>query len=251
MLFQLSDVPRKWSKDEVYQILGEPKTNVIAIPVEKAPLRVVQRIEVTRLFQTSFLKEDVLLIDFGQSILAHRIPPDYKLATPMEYLAPEAFFDSKISVASDVWALACAIYEIRAGHPLFEDFFNDHDVVFKAMVETLGKFPDPWWSSWENRGKWFNEKGGIKMIEEQQSVLPAEITPLFERIRGIGLRDDPLGTNKGSMIEQTGTRIEAAEATLLEDLLGKMLRYIPQDRLSMSEVVQHPWFKYDRAEDVV
>jgi serine/threonine-protein kinase SRPK3 len=67
----------------------------------------------------SILQEDVFLIDFGQSFFAELAPAHYMPAAPLHYLSPEAYFDSTVSFASDIWALACTIFEIRAGFPLF------------------------------------------------------------------------------------------------------------------------------------
>ena len=47
------------------------------------------------------------------------------------------------------------------------------------------------------------------------------------------------------MIEKTGTGIDEAEVELLADLLEKMLRYNPEARISLTEVLQHPWFAYN------
>jgi serine/threonine-protein kinase SRPK3 len=46
------------------------------------------------------------------------------------------------------------------------------------------------------------------------------------------------------LIEETGTRLAEEEVELLGDLLEKMLRYRPEERLTMDEVIRHPWFAY-------
>ena len=46
------------------------------------------------------------------------------------------------------------------------------------------------------------------------------------------------------MIEKGGTGLGEAEVKLLADLLEKMLRYCPEDRIPISEVLQHPWFTF-------
>ncbi|OBZ66636.1 Serine/threonine-protein kinase SRPK [Grifola frondosa] len=245
ILFQVSDVVHHWSDDNVYQILGSPETDNVVTrdgspPSPHAPVQVVAPIDISRLSSPLLLQEDILLIDFGQSFFADRSPPNYEPATPLHYLSPEAFFDSEISFASDVWALACAIFEIRAGSPLFDPFLSSDTLILKQIVETLGRFPDPWWNSWEARRAWFDETGELKPEEEQRKqavLLPAVKSSLRQKLREIGQQDDAPEVGEGTMIEKTGTRLEEAEVELLADLLEKMLRYRPEDRISMTEVV--------------
>jgi serine/threonine-protein kinase SRPK3 len=53
----------------------------------------------------------------------------------------------------------------------------------------------------------------------------------------------PLVTgDDGPIMERSGTRLDDVEIEVLGDLLEKMLRYQPQDRIKMCEVVAHPWF---------
>ncbi|KAK9236476.1 kinase-like domain-containing protein [Lipomyces kononenkoae] len=69
------------------------------------------------------------------------------VAITVSYFAPEVFFEQKASNLSDIWALGCTIFEICAGFQLFESLFDDPDDVMRQMVQTLGKLPEPWWSS--------------------------------------------------------------------------------------------------------
>ncbi|TDL22816.1 kinase-like protein [Rickenella mellea] len=249
VLCQVSDAAHKY---DVYQTFGNPETEeVVTIddspPGPHAPSQIVAPIDFSRLSH-SLLKEDIFLIDFGQSFFADRPPPDNIPATPLQYLSPEAFFDLKLSFASDVWALACTIFEIRAGSPLFDPFFSSGTVILKQVVETLGRFPDPRWSAWEERLVWFDEAGAPKPDdeeEEEETLLPAVQSSLHHKLSEIGEQDDAPHAYEGKMIEEVGTHLDEAEVNLLADLLEKMLRYNPQDRISMSEVVQHPWFAYN------
>ncbi|KAF8887120.1 kinase-like protein [Infundibulicybe gibba] len=252
-LLQMSDKALQWSDDDVYQELGDPEMEEVvrrdkSIPDSYAPSNVVAPIEMSRLASPSFLKEDLLLIDFGQSFVVDQMKAQHEPATPLHYLSPEAFFDMKLSFASDVWALACTIFEIRAGCPLFDSLFGSEALVLKQVVETLGRFPEPWWSRWDDRHTWFDETGEPKSEEEQMKqgvLLTSSKSSISQKLNEIGEQDDPPDTDDGNMIEKTGTRLEAEEIELLADLLGKMLRYRPQDRINMAEVLRHPWFEYD------
>ena len=46
------------------------------------------------------------------------------------------------------------------------------------------------------------------------------------------------------MFERTGTALESEEVDLLTNLLEGMLKYRPEERVTISEVVRHPWFAY-------
>ncbi|KAG6864085.1 hypothetical protein C0991_000262, partial [Blastosporella zonata] len=187
--------------------------------------------------------ENILLIDFGQSFRGPQPPEGYHPATAPHYQPPESRFDGRINMSSDIWALACTIFQIRAGFPLFESFFGTDDDVLKEMVATLGKLPETWWHLFENRHLWFDEDGNPKPQELQETLVLVEKTSIKQKLVGIGSQDVPPenGTD-GPMIERTGTRLGDIEIELLGDLLGKMLRYRPEDRISIREVASHPWF---------
>jgi serine/threonine-protein kinase SRPK3 len=111
------------------------------------------------------------------------------------------------------------------------------------MVETLGRLPDPWWVSWGERQLWFEESGVPKPEDVQQRegvLLTAVASSLRQKLEEIGAQDDAPDKDEGSMMEPTGTRLKEEEICLLEDLLEKTLRYHPEDKISMAEVVQHP-----------
>ena len=44
------------------------------------------------------------------------------------------------------------------------------------------------------------------------------------------------------MIEKPGVRLHEEEVGLLEDLLEKMLKYNPEERIRIQDVIRHPWF---------
>ena len=61
----------------------------------------------------------------------------------------------------------------------------------------------------------------------------------------IGVKDMPRRRCvDGPMIEPVGARLEEEEVVLLTDLLEKMLKYRPEERITIQEVVNHPWFEY-------
>lgn len=79
--------------------------------------------------------------------------------------SPEAHFEGKIGIPSDAWALACTIFEIHLGFPLFEAFLGWDDEILKEIVTTLGKLPQSWWGTFENHHLWFDENRKPKARE--------------------------------------------------------------------------------------
>lgn len=63
--------------------------------------------------------------------------------------------------------------------------------------------------------------------------LATEKTSITERLAGIGHGD---GDRE---------RLDAVELEVFGDLLENMLRYCPEERLMMSEVLSHPWFLFE------
>jgi serine/threonine-protein kinase SRPK3 len=187
----------------------------------------------------SFLEENIFVIDFGQSFEMKAPPKGYQASTVIHYFPPEYRFDNVASLASDIWGLACTIFEIRAGRPLFNTYFGAHSDVMRDNVLTLGKLPEPWWSAFEEHHKWFEENGAPKFRSKRS---------IREKLEMIGVKDTPPEADDGPMIEAVGTRLEKKEVVLLSDLLEKMLKYRPEERITIREVVQHPWFEYTSAQ---
>ena len=160
--------------------------------------------------------------------------------TMPEYTPPEMHFEGMIGTPADVWGLACTIFQIYAGFPLFSSFLKRD--ILKRIVETLGKLPDPWWGAFKERPKWFDEDGNPK------ATGTAKKTSIKQKLAMIGCQSAPpshhrsrSGIIDGPMTER-GTMLDDDEIEVLGDLLEKMLQYRPQDRIKMCEVVAHPWF---------
>ena len=162
------------------------------------------------------------------------------------YVSPEARFEERAGLEADVWALGCAIFEIRAGRPLFKSFFSSDADILKQTVGLLGRLPDPRWSVFEERIAWFEEDGEPKSVEDQERAgvsLGASKSSIREQLRSVGTQDEAPCVHEGRMIEPSGVRLREEEVELLGDLLGKMLKYRPEERIKMDDVIAHPWFK--------
>ncbi|KAJ7174172.1 kinase-like domain-containing protein [Mycena crocata] len=251
ILFRVSEKVRNWSDADLYNYVGPPETEEIWTRDGQprgphAPENLVASIENSSwTTHTSLLREEVVLIDFGQSYPVDNQPSDYEPGTAINYLSPEARFEERVGRESDVWALGCALFEIRAGFPLFDPFFGGDTDILRQTVETLGRFPDPWWGSFVERTEWFEEGGEPKSGEAQQRAgvyIQATRTSIREKLRSIGINYDPPHFDEGPLVEKPGVALHEEEVEVFGDLLEKMLRYRPEERIEKDEVVQHPWF---------
>lgn len=114
----------------------------------------------------------VMLSDFGESfepaitkrLHAHTLPT---------LIPPESFFTrsnsdiDSISFASDMWTLACSIWEVLGDSPPFLPWGKSQDEILLQHVKVLGKLPEAWWSSWETRSECLDEKEeGIFLVKQ-------------------------------------------------------------------------------------
>lgn len=112
-------------------------------------------------------------------------------------------------------------------------FLANNATVVQDAVVLLGKLPEPWWNAFEQRHLWFEEDG-----EPKPPMIKSSIRC---QLQSFGEKDEPLKADEGHMMEAVGTLLEEEEVALLSDLLEKMLKYNPQERITIQEVVRHPW----------
>jgi serine/threonine protein kinase len=240
ILFRVPETVCRWSDDEVYRYLGPPNTGEVVTRGGEprgihAPPELVAPIETLNFLYESHLQEAVTIIDYGESYAVASPPTDY--CSTSNYVAPEMRFERRIGLEADIWALGCAIFEIRAGSPLFDPFFDCDMSMLTQTVRILGRLPDPWWSS-------FGEQRSLQPANLIQQAYASEPkSSIRKELRLIGTEDVPSVSDEGPMVEKSGVKLDKEEMELLGDLLRKMLRYRPEERIGMREVVEHPWFE--------
>lgn len=225
------------SETEIFELFGEPYTSDVKMASgeevpNSAPRYLVDTADFSRL-GPEYLTEKITLIDFSEAYRMSSPPSD--LGIPEEYLPPEVIFKSEgtIGVGCDIWALACTLYEIRSQIPLFY-MPTDEDDHISEMVCNFGKLPEPWWSKWKNRAKFFDEDGAHvpsarMMIDGKPWSLEASLDTQRE-----------MGGHFGS--EKRIFRIPGDEQKVLADLLRTLCVYDTSKRPSVQEVLRHEWF---------
>jgi serine/threonine-protein kinase SRPK3 len=157
------------------------------------------------------------------------------LGIPASYSSPELLFERDTGQPSDLWALACTIFEIVTGRKLFPDMFGDGEDVILQWVQLLGPTPDPWWGLWGHRENLFDDEG--KPIDAGGEAHGAQKMTLEECIaESLTVKDAVSGV-------ATTLEVPARGRGLLADLLSRLLQYDPKARCSVEEVIRHKYWK--------
>lgn len=225
------------SENELLSILGQPeKTHVRTESGEglpqSSPRYLVIPADTSRLSE-EYLTDKICVIDFGESFPISSPPAD--LGIPENYLPPEILLDQEnaVSKACDIWALGCTLFEIREQLAFFYMIF-DKDELLGEIVRFFGKPPKDWWDKWEAREEFFDEEGTwLQRGDDEECSLEVALSKPVETFL-------PGADNKEA---QKSLVTSKAEQELMADLLYKLLRYEPEQRLSAEEVLAHEWFK--------
>ena len=155
LLFRLSDISA-WSTEELYDKLGHPEPDEMLeavfdedkrcwnnkpCEVPHAPMSLYLPIDLSEM-PIELLRPEVRFIDVGEAYLVDS--PGEGYGVNFNYADPETlWWSEKPNQASDVWALACVWFEMRAAEQLFFGFFGDEDVK-NDIINTIGALPAPW-----------------------------------------------------------------------------------------------------------
>ncbi|KAF6749494.1 kinase-like domain-containing protein [Ephemerocybe angulata] len=229
-----------WSDKDIFAYFRDPY-------VYGSPERqLVDCIDTYKLLGSYFLQEDIILADFKHSFNVRRpLPPGHPLGTLTHYMSPELRFDGRIGLPSDIWALACVIFEVRTGSPLFDEWSGEEGVR-KSVVRFLGEPPEAWQGPEDGSLRVDERAKGLKLPDECQEDLDSRAeTSIMQELEKAQSADE--GGRDVIFAEATRVQIEKEELELLADLLKQMLRYLPEERPSIDEVLSHPWFKNEDA----
>lgn len=116
-----------YEEDDIYALFGKPVTGVLEtengeMPGPEAPRYIVRNIDFLSA-PSDILELDIKLMDFDQCFPISS-PPSKMLGTPVDFLAPEVAMGLEAGPASDVWALGCCIFRLRAGDGPFSSPFE-------------------------------------------------------------------------------------------------------------------------------
>jgi serine/threonine protein kinase len=223
------------SIEQFYEKYGDPET----IPITRcdgeplppnAPTKAVVPLFLGKYAENFSLSDTHLLLsDFGEAFspaLEARLGKDCH--TPPAFRAPEAKFESQISLAypSDIWSLATAIWEIMGMKAIFSTDFVDEDEIVSQHIDVLGSMPSKWWQRWEGRARYFDEYG-----HPTESYSENRWPPLEESFE----------TGVQKWRRKVGGEIEESEKSAFLDLMRRMLSFRPEERPTAEEVLMSDW----------
>jgi serine/threonine protein kinase len=229
------------------------------------------------------LCDEISLIDFDQSFLTAS-PPKKVLGTPAGFLAPEVAVGRPAGPASDVWALGSSLLQIRSGSSPFSILGIESPYMLMAfLIQSLGDMPHAWGDPFfDNEGRPTEDKEkGMPLTElpEDRVGLKEWIDKIYDRppnfrnfqsTPATAISDDTAPFPKCfdnkfwkpaalkiddiwltgycdevDKIIETFPKITQQEAELLYDMMSKIFVYEPESRLTISEMLDHPWFKME------
>ncbi|KAI1259116.1 kinase-like domain-containing protein [Xylariaceae sp. FL1019] len=268
------------SKKEMLTILGQPKTEALRTaagshPGPSYPKYIVEPADLSLLG----VVDEAMIIDFGESF-SNINPPQY-LGIPIQYAAPEARFAHSPGFSIDIWALCCTIIELRLKRTLF----GLKEPSWVAQLEVLlGPLPEPQRSGFQALAKKAQSYYDPQFLADWNwdSSLDALgiLTPLtpaaellgrqarFKRFSELTGFEDPIHAflaleqryydyprhYNGDLDLSDGKWIikyslPRDEVLVLGDLLTKVFKYDPADRLTIDEFIAHPWFEVDEKKE--
>jgi serine/threonine protein kinase len=208
---------------------------------------------------------DIVVSDFGEAYLVDNQPE--ALGIPLGYAAPEALVDANDSFgfATDIWALGCTICEVRQGStPFFTRALFD---AVQSIEYDLGPLPEPYRSLWLEGCQQLppdeRTPAGIPLTDPvttdpevyqqiRTTMTEDGYTTQLERV----LREEhrmALMWREGDVLRPNETlspdgtlkwrewQLSTKEADQLLDLLSRIIKYAPDERLTSAEIQVHPW----------
>lgn len=247
------------SEGEVLQVLGKPEKNYVLQGSAKGhdkstvPQYLVYSVDWEKV-PRRFIAEDTCIIDFGQSFYITKPRENIGLTGP--YRSPELLLENLVTIGVDLWALGCSLFEIRTGRKLFNCFDDEDDDYLDAMVQILGKMPEPWWSTtWTERRVLYEDNvdsagrpvsTGDEDEEDENEAHGGRATIRYHPSIAYGARSlrDKLRPGLWYLdSDQSHREISDDEIKTFSDLLEQLLQWKPEDRLSAEAALQHAWFK--------
>ncbi|KAL8964916.1 MAG: hypothetical protein Q9183_004142 [Haloplaca sp. 2 TL-2023] len=177
-------------------------------------------------------ESDIIITDFGEAYVANSEPRE-DLNTPLALQPPEALLKiGTIGMPADIWTLALTLVDSMGNGTLLEVFRGDRDDIMAEIVSSLGKPPEKWWKAWDKRHEFFNEDGtwlDEEVMDANGRCQDAVWRSLKHRVSRNTIRD--------------GVPLADDEIDALVAMLGGMLKYDPEERSTIEDVMSSEWMK--------
>jgi serine/threonine protein kinase len=179
--------------------------------------------------------QGLILSDFGEAFCpATERRLGRECNTPLAKKAPEAVFepDSPLSFSSDIWSLGTAIWEILGMKFIFSEA-ETQDEITAQQIDVLGSanFPKNWREQWERQSE--GEK-------DDHRAIPRRPTGVRETWPSLENAFEEFVQKYRRKREAAGT-FDEQETRAILDLVRGMLRFRPEERLTIHEVLKSEW----------
>ncbi|KAK8075705.1 kinase-like protein [Apiospora hydei] len=223
---------------------GEPET----VPIHRAdgeplppnaPPQAVVPLYLGRMAEEFTLDDanGLILGDFGEAFAPateERLGGDCN--TPVAMRAPEALFepDTPVSFSADIWSLGTAIWEILGMNFIFSET-ETMDEIVAQQIDVLGYhgLPLAWREHWERSNT-------EELVTETEVEVPRH--PTVDRNAWPPLEQAFAEFVQKHRREQEAMGVFGEEETkAILDLMRGMLRFKPEERITIQEVLQSDW----------
>jgi serine/threonine protein kinase len=197
-----------------YKILGRPQK--IAMQYLWKWGELVKPMEVPK----NLLRETVCISDFGAAFKAGT-EMQQNVLPPLRYCAPERLHGADPSFAGDMWSYMCVFAELYLGVVPWRGYMM-HRWMMNNMVRILGPFPEEWKGHYEIDGgvfkdSWYSQ-GRLADPSSAESALK------------ICLKEEQPDTSP-------------TERDHVLSVMSKGFCYLPEGRLTATQLLQDPSFK--------
>ncbi|KAK4244449.1 kinase-like domain-containing protein [Corynascus novoguineensis] len=277
LVLAVSPTLHQLSKQDLLKLLGTPLRDTVHATGPKtasAPEYVIQPADLTRL-GPSYLTDSLRVVDFDQVFgfrkpLPPGIPPNpgFRLGTPIASLAPEVIIEGAAGPASDIWALGCTLFRMRAGIQLLGEWhFNMASNVLEDIFDVILGPPPPKWTRLQFRengwpiasprsGKDKNittHEYGQEPLDPDED-LKAKVYGIWDENRSrpntpgkrlkspsIFWKVDPNVVPHWGNVDGGFPHIHPDEAAQFLHLLRRIFVYNVTQRITAAEILKHPW----------
>ncbi|KAK4640931.1 hypothetical protein QC761_0097010 [Podospora bellae-mahoneyi] len=276
LVLAVSPAFHRLTKPQLLQLLGTPVQDLVHPTGPKttsAPKYVVQPADLSKL-GSSYLTETLMVVDFDQifgfgKTLPSGVPrsPGFNLGTPLVYLAPEVIIEGAAGPGSDIWALGCTLFRMRAGMQLLTEWHSNiaSNVLEDIFDVVMGRPPSKWKRLQFGKNGWpvaSPRSGSDKAIDtlefgqeapDPEEDLKAKVCGIWDENRsrlGAALKPnespifwkvDPNVVPHWGNVEGGFPHIPPAEASQFLDLLMRTFDYDLKRRITADDILKHPW----------
>jgi len=182
-------------------------------------------------------KSLVKIVDFGSSCKVDELM--YAVVQSRFYRSPEVLLGMKYGLEIDIWSLGCMLVEMHSGATLFQGK-RDEEQLYK-IIEVLGMIPTGMIDRAKpaNRDIYFDQKPGSIENGNPTWILRQCPSP----IQSSGQSSNAFSPyHLSSQIRVKRSTEVDSSYQLFEDLVRRMLRLDPKERITADEALTHPFF---------